>query len=285
MSELADLEIRSDEGEGGGGPLGPEGPEHPVPSRLPAIVIGVAVLLVAAAAGWWFFLRPQPAVVEPEPAPAVAAPQPVPPDPAAEAPAPDDAEPLPTLETSDALVRRLVAGVSASPKLAEWLVNDQLVQRFARIVGNVANDEDPIVHARFLRPGGRFETNVLDGRSVIDPGSYRRFEPLIAAFESLDDEGTATVYQRIRPLIEASYAQLGYPEDLDTALRHCIARVLEVPRVEAPAVHKEVLAYRYDNPQLEALSPAQKALLRTGPRNVARVQAKVRRLADAIGLR
>jgi hypothetical protein len=50
-------------------------------------------------------------------------------------------------------------------------------------------------------------------------------------------------------------------------------------------VHQEVLAFHYADPDLEALSPAQKALLRTGEQNVARIQAKVRRLADALGLR
>jgi hypothetical protein len=47
-------------------------------------------------------------------------------------------------------------------------------------------------------------------------------------------------------------------------------------------VVRAVVVYEYADPKLEALSPAQKALLRMGPRNVPRVQAKLRELAAAL---
>jgi hypothetical protein len=48
----------------------------------------------------------------------------------------------------------------------------------------------------------------------------------------------------------------------------------------ALAPHATVL--RYADPALEALTPAQKQLLRTGPRNVRLVQAKLRELQAAL---
>ena len=45
-----------------------------------------------------------------------------------------------------------------------------------------------------------------------------------------------------------------------------------------------VRSYHFADPALEALSPAQKQLLRLGPGNARRVQAKLRELAPALGL-
>jgi hypothetical protein len=42
--------------------------------------------------------------------------------------------------------------------------------------------------------------------------------------------------------------------------------------------------YVYSDPQLESLSAAQKQLLRTGPRNVRLVQARLREIAQHLAL-
>ena len=54
--------------------------------------------------------------------------------------------------------------------------------------------------------------------------------------------------------------------------------------VPVKRVVRAVVVYEYADPRLEAMTPAQKALLRMGPRNVPRVQAKLRELAAALGL-
>jgi hypothetical protein len=45
-----------------------------------------------------------------------------------------------------------------------------------------------------------------------------------------------------------------------------------------------VITWRYEDPGLEDLSPAQKQLLRMGPANVRRVQRQLRALAQALGI-
>ncbi len=47
----------------------------------------------------------------------------------------------------------------------------------------------------------------------------------------------------------------------------------------------KVKTYRYVDPKLEALSPAQKQLLRMGPENAQKIQAKLRELAGVLGLK
>ena len=42
--------------------------------------------------------------------------------------------------------------------------------------------------------------------------------------------------------------------------------------------------YRYADPSLEGLTAAQRQLLRTGPRNVTKIQSALRQLAIALGI-
>jgi hypothetical protein len=44
------------------------------------------------------------------------------------------------------------------------------------------------------------------------------------------------------------------------------------------------VSYKYDDPKLEALTLAQKQLLRMGPRNVRLIQAKLREMAPYLGI-
>ena len=93
-------------------------------------IIGIFIALlviVIVAVVWW--LRPG-GGGEPVETVAVATPAPEPPP----TPGLEDRLSLrlagTTLSTSDAVVRELAAGLSANPKLAAWLVNEDLVRRF-----------------------------------------------------------------------------------------------------------------------------------------------------------
>ncbi len=54
-----------------------------------------------------------------------------------------------TLRTSDVIVRELVSELSANPKLAAWLANDDLVRRFCRHDRQRRQRDQPDDPARF----------------------------------------------------------------------------------------------------------------------------------------
>lgn len=241
------------------------------------------VALVAAAAlavAGWLWLRGRPETA-PE-APAEDAAPVLPPE--AAAPAVDE-EPLdlPPLAASDELVRRLVARLSESPALASWLAGEELVRRFVLVVDNVAVGVLPRKEVPSLAPEERFRAiEPEEGPARIDPASYRRYDPAAAVVASLDSRGTVELYRRLRPLIdEASRENLGYgAEVFDETLRRAILHLLEAPVPAAPpALERRLLSYHYADPRLEELTGAQKQLLRMGPENQRRVQAKLRQLA------
>jgi hypothetical protein len=194
---------------------------------------------------------------------------------------------LPPLDQSDAFVRDLVKGLSASPPLAAWLASTALVRTFTAVVENIANGETPAPHLRLLAPKQGFLATAKRGRQVIDPRSYEGYTPFADTIASLDAAGCARAYRVLEPLFDAAYRDLGHPEGgLTKTLDRAIGVLLETPappgEVTVIPVVRAVVVYEYADLNLESLTPAQKQFLRIGPANVRKVQAKLRELRDAL---
>ncbi len=278
MRDFDEVEIERVEDAGAGEP--PE--ERSMGSW--ALAAAVALLIAVVGVGWWVLRRPAaPPATE---IPALAAAPAEEAEPAAE-PAPADPPlALPALDASDALVRQLAAGLSAHPQLVAWLAPEELVRRFVAAVINVAAGESPAGHVRFLAPAAPFMAASRGGRSYLDAASYRRYDLLTDVLVSLDTEGTARLYRQLRPLCDRAVAELGYPGGrFDDFLARALGRMLRVPLPERPpALEPRVVTFAFADPELEALPPAAKHLLRLGPDNARRVQEKLRALAAAVPL-
>ncbi len=193
---------------------------------------------------------------------------------------------LPPLVLTDPLVRELLGKLSSSPTLAVWLASDGLIRAFAVSVENVADGISPAKHVRALAPRAPFRTQSEGGTVTIDARSYARYDGIANAAASMDPAGLARVYSMLKPRLVEAYRELGHPEgELDVAVERAIVHLLQTPVVEEPiALRPRVLSFRYDREDLEALSPAQKQLLRMGPRNVKLIQEQLRALARELGI-
>ena len=194
---------------------------------------------------------------------------------------------LPTLDSSDAIVRELAARLSANPRLAAWFASDELLRRFVAAVTNLAEGASPAPHVRFLTPEAAFVVRDSSGRRTIDPASFRRYDLATEAFVSLNVAGTAKLYRELQPLLDQAYQELGYPgRGFDEAMTLAIDRLTSVPILdEAPeVVAKGASVWAFADPDLESRSAAEKHLLRLGSENARRAQAKLRELGDALEL-
>jgi len=190
-----------------------------------------------------------------------------------------------TLKTSDAVVRELAAGLSSNPKLAAWLVNDDLIRRFTASVNNIAAGMSPRAHLEFLRPKEGFEVDRRGGDVlVIDEHSYHRYDLPSAVFSSLDTEGTVALYRELKPLIDEAYREIAPPgRSFDDRLQAALDHMLAVPVVDGPTqVLERVVTYAWADDELEAMSGAQRHLLRMGPDNVRKIQSKLSELKVAL---
>lgn len=195
---------------------------------------------------------------------------------------------VPPLDRSDAVVRDLVSRLTTHPTVAAWLTTDDLVRNLVVSVANAADGITPARHLRRLRPAEPF-TPVEDGeRLVIAPASYHRYDRFAAALASVDPDGAARLYATLKPRLEEAYRELGRPEtSFDEATERVIVQLLRTPVLDRPLVIQPGLkgiGFVYTDGSLEALSGAQKQLLRMGPDNVRAVQRSLRAFADALGI-
>jgi hypothetical protein len=244
-----------------------------------AVFVGIAAAVLLLGGGLFWFLSNR---GDEAPRPDVTLP--------AERPAPPemtrDVEPLdlPELSASDAFVRDLVARLSEHPRLAAWLATDELIHRFVRVVLDLAGGSNPAANVRHMAPTDPFTVQQADGRLVIAPASYRRYDLLAATFASLDTEGTVLLYHQLRPLIDEAWDELGAPEStfhevLETAIRN----LLEADVPDRPLeVRQDEAVYVYVDPELEARRGAEKALMRMGPENARIIQSKLAEFAVAL---
>ena len=240
----------------------------------------VAILFIGAAAIAAFIVfgrRP--------PAPAPASERVLAPEPATQPLGGDAAAiALPPLDQSDALVRALVSNITSHPRVAAWLATDDLIRSFTIGVSNVADGKTPARQLPMLRPSRGFRTVERGDDLVIDPRSYERYDALAAAAASMEADGSARLYATLKPRIEEAYRELG-EAPFDRTLEQAIVLLLSTPVLDGPIrVEPRGVGYAFADPRLEALTAAQKQLLRTGPRNVRVFQTSLRAIALALGI-
>lgn len=260
------------------------GLEEPPPGRRGPWIAVVAALVAVAAAFAVYLLfpeRPQApssstadsSTAKPEPLPTVAG-------------EPGEDIDLPPLGETDPLLRQMVQRLSSHPRVASWLTTQGLIRNFTVVTVNIANGRTPATHLRAVAPTATFRTRGPEEHLLLDTRSYTRYDEYADAVAGLDARGTARLYATLKPRIEEAYGELGEPdESFDVVLERAIRELLRVPLVEEDVrLRARPLSYAYADQRLESLSPAQKHLLRMGPRNVRLIQAKLREIASYLGI-
>ena len=261
----------------------PKEPDPFLETRSPIPWIAAAAAVVILTGAIWYYVSNRPAQPATSQATAEAD---APRSPAQPLGGAAEAIALPPLADMDPLIRRLVGGLSSSPVVAAWLTTDDLLRSFTVSVENIASGATPARRLSVIRPAGSFRVIDGDDDMLIDPRSYDRYTSLASAVDSLDAQGVARLYSTVKPRIEEAYAELGRQRSFDVTLEEAIVAMLRTPAVDGNVrlVPRGAL-YAYENPQIERLTAAQKQLARMGPRNVRTIQAKLREIAVALGIR
>ncbi len=148
---------------------------------------------------------------------------------------PGEATSLPPVDESDPIVRELVRQLSSNPQVARWLVSEDLIRRFTAAVANIALGDSPASHIEFMAPDEDFAVSATQSGIHVSPRSYARYNLFADAFASLDIDGTVTLFETLRPLIESAYRDLGYDDEFDYTLALAIESLLEPVILESNA--------------------------------------------------
>ena len=244
----------------------------------------LGVLTVAVGLGLWKLFSPAP------PGPRPAAPEP----PAAAAPAPEPAvrHPLPGEPPEAAMqapatpppeARAAFDGelpqVAPAEAIARFAGAGDLIRRIVSTVDNLASDSLPIAVRAVAPIPGRFAVRGPEGARELDvEANAARYEPFVRFAESIDARRAAQLYVRHYRLFQGELRGQGSPDRyFNDRVVASIDHLLATPVVDGPIrLVQPRVQYRFEDPALESLSAGQKAMIRIGPKNAARLKAVLR---------
>jgi len=184
----------------------------------------------------------------------------------------------------DGIVRAAVAGLSRHPQLAAWLVSDGLARRLVAAVEAVADGYSPREELAFTRPETPLYVRYEGVQAMITEASFHRYDLAAEVVASIDPAGLAEAYRHLEPQLVRVHETLPYARgELHARVVEAIDHLLAVEVPDGPyAVTRQTRTWGFADPDLEALSDAQRHLLRMGPRNARSVQASLRRFREAL---
>ena len=190
---------------------------------------------------------------------------------------------LPELDSSDGEFRKAV--ISSAPELAKWLTGDALIRKFMTITNDFSQGQRINKHFEFLTLPQRFTPTTNSEGPFMDTESHQRYNTLAAAIAECDTDGLIATYRIFKPLLQQVYQEFSYPDEfpLEAMLLKAGSEILTAPIIEGPIpLTKSTLRYQFADPQLEALNPVHKQMLRMGPENTRIIQDKVKILLEKL---
>ena len=191
---------------------------------------------------------------------------------------------LPNLNESDSFFRDRMEIMSSNTDLVRWLSVDDLLRRAASYLDGLSRGVILSKIIPLTQPTGSFTTH-MDGETIwLNAGNYERYDITIEAIASIKMEALAQLFHIARPLIEISFSEMGYnARQMEGIILQAIDRVLSTPIIIEPIeLTRESVLYQFADPDLEALMPLQKQVLRTGPENTQKLQQQALALKNAL---
>lgn len=279
--------------------------QNPRRRAFPWVNLLVAAGIFLVVVFFWFKEESPPSAADLA-SPAVALPQPIPPQEVIPV-TPDIPRTVPAPGTGDASAEVQPEQPAAAPKApsedeADKLLLGQLDQLgFAEDLAALL----PRTHSLFTSAAvldgmsrGKLQRKLLPVSKLDKPftvegegellymssDSYRRYDELVAGISAVNTEAVVKTFHKVRPLYEWAFGGIGLEDDdFDNAVIRTLDQVLATPELERQlALKQKSVMYLYAEPELEALSPLQKQLLRMGPENVRKVKAQAEAIRSGL---
>jgi hypothetical protein len=185
---------------------------------------------------------------------------------------------LPALNDSDQVARDSFAGVIGPAPVERFLVPQNIIRHIVVTVDNLPRRKVAIDLRPIKATPGQTVTSTQGEQTILSPANFERYAPLVRVIENTDAKSLALVYERLYPLFQQSYEDLGYPgKYFNDRLVEVIDHLLQTPEPAGPLqLTQPKVFYEYADPELESRSSGQRLLLRMGPQNERAIKAKLR---------
>jgi Protein of unknown function (DUF3014) len=176
--------------------------------------------------------------------------------------------------------------ISANARFRAWLGEANPVRRIVVILANAAEGTIARKLLGPFAPASPFSVEQRGERTVIAAESYSRYDAAADAIDSVDARALASAYRRLHGALEAAFRELGYPAgSLDRLTVRALRRIESAPVIDGDvALANESGVWVFADARQERLGDLEKQLLRMGPRNERRLQAKAREIREALQL-
>lgn len=193
-------------------------------------------------------------------------------------------QPLPALNESDQEITTALGEISQSGEWLNWFQPEEMVRKLAVIVDNAARGDVARKELSLPKPDSAFSATQNGEREWLDETGYQRYDAYMAVLNAVDTDALAMIYRYYLPLFEEAYAELGYPNrTFDSSLHEALEKILATPTVNGDIeLTGKSVAYEFADPELEALPPLTKQIIRMGPRNSQIFLAKTRELQASL---
>lgn len=192
---------------------------------------------------------------------------------------------MPELDQSDAFIHERAPSFSNHSDFPSWLVPEQLIRKFTLLVDNVSRGDLPRKSFSRYAPKKKFQAyrTGLKGY-VMAEQSYQRYNLLTTMIDSLDSAAIVAVYKKLQPLFQQAYEELGYPDkDFNQTLLSATDMILMAPVMEGKiTLSRPSVMYKFADKKLQRLNQVHKQMIRMGPGNSQKIQAKVREIAELV---
>lgn len=184
---------------------------------------------------------------------------------------------------SDAALRNKLRESGFSDAALALLAPKDLLRRAVTFTNLVADGYVDHESGPFVPMGQAFSA---DAASPSISHSMRRYDRYTSVLSAVSPATAAALYKKLYPLLSAAQKELGEQASFHTRLNQAMNVLISAPQQPIPpalvAHSGNTKAWRYANPELEKLPPAQKQLLRTGPDNQRKITDWLRQFQQAI---
>ncbi len=192
----------------------------------------------------------------------------------------EPSEPLPPPE--DAPVEPSIAiGDLSDVPLWKQLIDGEFTTRFVTLLDEVTMGFIPVKSLGAYKSESDFTAFEENDEWFLTKETEARYAPFVELFCTIDPELAGKVFRTIRPSLQAAMNACGHADETpEQLLQSAMEKLRQVPLYESnPPMNKVadgLFTWKY--PELEALSPAQKTILRMGQQNLRKIREKAEQL-------
>lgn len=164
-----------------------------------------------------------------------------------------------------------------------WFNDKNMLRKYLFIINDLSQNQIIYSHRTFLEIPKTILVKEDSQGLYMEQKSYSRYDKLANAFASIDVQKGYELYVRFKPLLNRLYAGFAYPAEykLKDIFIKAAANVIAAPIIEGRiGLIRHSVRYQFADKKLEAMNAVKKQMLRMGPENTRKIQAKLRQIVE-----